>query len=60
MIAANVCAAKTLLAKQTPTLFRVHDQPETTRVENLKTVLKSAFGASLGESLTLIKSEKVT
>ena len=41
MIAANVCAAKTLLAKQTPTLFRVHDQPETTRVENLKTVLKS-------------------
>ena len=41
MIAANVCAAKTLLAKKFPTLFRVHDQPETTRVENLKTVLKS-------------------
>ncbi|RZI46485.1 ribonuclease R [Candidatus Finniella inopinata] len=41
MIAANVCAAKTLLAKNMPTLFRVHDKPEATRVENLRTVLKS-------------------
>lgn len=41
MIAANVCAAKTLLAKKFSTLFRVHDLPEVSRVENLKTVLKS-------------------
>ena len=41
MIAANVCAAKTLLAKQTHTLFRIHETPENTRVENLKTVLCS-------------------
>ena len=41
MIAANVCAAKSLLAKKTHTLFRIHETPESSRVENLKTVLRS-------------------
>jgi ribonuclease R len=41
MVAANVCSAQTLLAKKFSTLFRIHDLPEATRVENLKTVLKS-------------------
>lgn len=41
MIAANVCAAKTLLKRNMPGLFRVHDIPDTVRVSNLKTLLSS-------------------
>ncbi|MBY0281695.1 MAG: ribonuclease R [Alphaproteobacteria bacterium] len=41
MIAANVAAAKTLLVKNWPTLFRVHDTPDSVRVDNLKMFLKS-------------------
>ena len=41
MIAANVAAAKTLLVKNWPTLFRIHDIPDTVRVDNLKMFLKS-------------------
>lgn len=40
MIAANVAAAKTLTAKNWPCLFRVHDRPESSRVENLHQFLK--------------------
>lgn len=40
MIAANVAAAKTLIAKNWPCMFRIHDKPDTTRIENLKQVLK--------------------
>ena len=40
MIAANVAAAKTLIAKNWPCLFRVHDKPDTMRVENLRQLLK--------------------
>ncbi len=41
MIAANVAAAKTLLVKNWPTLFRIHDTPDAARVENLRMLLKS-------------------
>ena len=40
MIAANVAAAKTLLAKNWPCMYRVHDTPDVTRVENLRRLLK--------------------
>lgn len=40
MIAANVAAAKTLIAKNWPCMFRVHDKPDAARIENLKQVLK--------------------
>lgn len=40
MIAANVAAAKTLIAKNWPCMFRVHDRPDNVRVENLKQILK--------------------
>jgi ribonuclease R len=41
MIAANVCAAKLLLKRNMPGLFRVHDKPDAVRVANLKMVLNS-------------------
>ena len=41
MIAANVAAAKTLLVKNWPTLFRIHDSPDSVRVDNLKMFLKT-------------------
>lgn len=40
MIAANVCAAKTLIAKNWPCMFRVHDKPDPVRVANLRQFLK--------------------
>ena len=40
MIAANVCAAKTLIAKNWPCMFRVHDKPDPMRVANLRQFLK--------------------
>ncbi len=53
MIAANVAAAKTLLVKNWPTLFRVHDIPDAARVENLRTLLKSF-------KITIPKAEKLS
>ncbi len=35
MIAANVAAAKTILAKKSSGIFRVHEKPENTRINNL-------------------------
>lgn len=40
MIAANVAAAKTLIAKNWPCMFRVHDAPDQMRVAGLRTLLK--------------------
>lgn len=40
MIAANVCAAKTLIAKKWPCMFRVHDKPNPLKVANLRQFLK--------------------
>ena len=39
MIAANVAAAETLIDRQAPCLFRVHDKPDPLRVESLTGVL---------------------
>ena len=41
MIAANVSAAKALSGKNWPCLYRVHDQPDATRVDNLKRVVQT-------------------
>jgi ribonuclease R len=49
MILANVCAAKALLQKKQPTLFRVHDAPDSHRYYNLSSVLK-ALGIKAPES----------
>lgn len=40
MIAANVAAARTLTAKSWPCLFRIHDAPDSMKVENLRQILK--------------------
>ena len=47
MIAANVAAAETLIAKRAPCLFRIHDQPPLDKMEGLRDYL-----ASLGYKLT--------
>ena len=39
MIAANVAAAETLIAREAPCLFRVHDQPPPDKLESLRGVL---------------------
>jgi ribonuclease R len=39
MVAANRCAAKMLMEAGQPALYRVHDEPEATRVEDLKRVV---------------------
>ncbi|WP_010297430.1 ribonuclease R [Candidatus Odyssella thessalonicensis] len=49
MIAANVCAAKTLIAKKWPCMFRVHDKPDPMRVANLRQFLKQ-FKLNLSKS----------
>ena len=47
MIAANVAAAETLIAKRAACLFRIHDQPPLDKLEGLRDYL-----ASLGYKLT--------
>ena len=41
MILANVCAAETLIDKQQPLLFRIHDEPALSKMESLRTFLKT-------------------
>jgi ribonuclease R len=41
MIAANVAAAKTLQAKDWPTIYRVHERPDKTRLQSLYTLARS-------------------
>lgn len=40
MITANVAAAQTLSRRNRPCMYRVHDQPDPDRVEELRTILK--------------------
>jgi ribonuclease R len=47
MLAANISAAKYLVQKKTPALFRIHDCPKLEKLINLREFLK-AFGLSLG------------
>ena len=50
MILANVAAAETLIAKKTPLLFRVHEEPPPEKLETLRDVAESA-------GLTLAKGQ---
>ena len=52
MILANVAAAETLLAKRTPLLFRVHEEPDQDKLENLRTTAQaSGFALAKGQVL---------
>ena len=42
MVLANVCAAETLIAKRTPLLFRVHEEPNPDKLDALREVAKGA------------------
>ncbi len=50
MVLANVCAAETLVAKKTPLLFRVHEEPNPDKLDALREVAK-------GSGLTLAKGQ---
>ncbi|MGR3802758.1 ribonuclease R [Marinibacterium profundimaris] len=52
MILANVAAAETLLAKRTPLLFRVHEEPDQDKLEALRnTAQASGFALAKGQVL---------
>lgn len=53
MIAANVAAAETLEARGAPCVYRVHDQPNTDKLEELRDILASF-------SLKLSKSRRIS
>jgi len=42
MVLANVCAAETLIAKRTPLLFRVHEEPNPQKLDALREIAQSA------------------
>lgn len=46
MILANVAAAKALEAKKAPCVYRIHDRPDTERIDNVREFVES-FGLSL-------------
>ena len=50
MVLANVCAAETLIAKRTPLLFRVHEEPPPEKMESLRETAEAA-------GLTLAKGQ---
>ncbi|MEO0370265.1 MAG: VacB/RNase II family 3'-5' exoribonuclease, partial [Pseudomonadota bacterium] len=52
MILANVAAAETLIAKKTPLLFRVHEEPPPEKLESLRDVAEAA-GLTLAKGQTL-------
>ncbi|MBS1301843.1 ribonuclease R [Loktanella sp. SALINAS62] len=52
MVLANVCAAETLIAKKTPLLFRVHEEPSPEKLDALREVADSA-GLSLAKGQVL-------
>lgn len=52
MVLANVAAAETLLAKRTPLLFRVHEEPNPQKLESLREVAEGAgFTLAKGQVL---------
>ncbi|MBM3467859.1 MAG: ribonuclease R [Alphaproteobacteria bacterium] len=51
MIAANVAAARTLLIKKWPCLYRIHDAPDALRIVNLRQILRKM-------KLTFTKAKK--
>ncbi len=50
MVLANVCAAKTLIAKRSPLLFRVHEEPSPEKLDALRETAQAA-------GLTLAKGQ---
>ncbi|MGR3712018.1 MAG: ribonuclease R [Shimia sp.] len=42
MVLANVCAAETLIAKKTPLLFRVHEEPKPEKLDALRETAQTA------------------
>lgn len=42
MVLANVCAAETLIAKRSPVLFRVHEEPSPEKLDALRETARSA------------------
>ena len=52
MVLANVAAAETLIAKRTPLLFRVHEEPDPVRLDALREVAESA-GLALAKGQVL-------
>ncbi|KQI69976.1 ribonuclease R [Loktanella sp. 3ANDIMAR09] len=52
MVLANVCAAETLIAKKTPLLFRVHEEPSPEKLDALREVADSA-GLALAKGQVL-------
>jgi len=53
MVAANSCVAGILMAADQPALYRVHDQPEPSRVEELKQVVSDLGLRLKGDSKSL-------
>ncbi|MDC0737621.1 ribonuclease R [Cognatishimia sp. SS12] len=52
MIMANVAAAETLIAKQSPLLFRVHEEPNPEKLDSLREVARAAgFNMAKGQVL---------
>jgi len=52
MVLANVAAAETLIAKRTPLLFRVHEEPNPEKLESLREVAQGAgFTLAKGQVL---------
>ena len=52
MVLANVCAAETLLAKQSPLLFRVHEEPSPEKLDALRETAQAAgFTLAKGQVL---------
>ena len=52
MVLANVAAAETLIAKRTPLLFRVHEEPDPQKLESLReTAQASGFNLAKGQVL---------
>ncbi len=52
MVLANVAAAETLIAKKTPLLFRVHEEPSAEKLESLRDTAEAA-GLSLAKGQVL-------
>jgi ribonuclease R len=52
MVLANVCAAETLIARRSPVLFRVHEEPSPEKLEALRETVRSA-GYSLAKGQVL-------
>jgi ribonuclease R len=53
MVAANRCVAEILMAADQPALYRVHDEPEASRVEELKQVVHDLGLQLKGDSKSL-------